>query len=520
MRKKTFIFLGILYLGMGITGCKKTKNPLSYEKPTGKPTISKNMDNETTKALQPEPTKEITKILQAEPTKTVSKVPTAEPTKTVSKVPTAEPTKAVSKVPTAEPTKAVTKVPTAEPTKAVTRIPTAEPTKAVNKETRISAGDLAEMICGEMGYHTEEPFLLLKKAGYWGDGVVENNEIYYKDLYPVLRKLGEELGLSTDGKEKTAKDYGRISDRKGQSTETVEAAYYLYACGICEGKSDGLYSGTRSFLFEQTVSYEDVTLYLQRLLGKEKRFLLAPEGQLCREENLPEFAEYYPYILADYPNDFYEWEFAWMKNEVAKERDETPHVAPKDMRTNEETTLSVLNGEILKKQGEEYVRLAKEYLRTLFNVNYRTTPNDENWKKKISENAAAVRSRGGLDGIGYFQSQLTQYLEDMKENKTVVECDRVATDTSMFYISQGNWYLRCYVHYRICSADTVSAPGIRRNNVIFSENVSCNFQNVSQGEWRDGYFDLLLGVSSAGLQKPTIEEALVSDYLYETRVHR
>lgn len=404
--------------------------------------------------------------------------------------------------------------PTAEITK---RLPSPKPE---NKVQELEWEEVAGRITATINKETDNPVLFLEQLGVLDESLMKNDTPTIGEISIAFMRLGRILGLKEEKETETiARKYKRIQF-KNCDKETEEAFFYVYANGIMEGKSAGMYSPDRVFDAGRKASSEEFQLYLRRMFGLSERCLLGPEAQLLRTRDLPKFAEYYPYILEDFPNEFYDWEFEWMKNEIASGPDETPHVAPKDMRNSSKKLGNLTYEEILAKYGDDYLKNVKEYLQRLFSVDYRTTPDDRAWFQYILEHGSQKTVRGGMNGRDFLRSQLEQYLKDMKENETKVECMLIATDSSMFYEASQNWYLRVYVKYRIVSAKTTQPPGIYRNNIIFSETMSADFDQVILGEWRDGFFDVQLGVASAGPETTKIDEVFVSDYLYRQHIWR
>ena len=100
---------------------------------------------------------------------------------------------------------------------------------------------------------------------------------------------------------------------------------------------------------------------------------------------------------------------------------------------------------------------------------------------------------------------LNRYFREMKENKTIVECDQIAIDRSAMYYYNGGYYIRCYVHYRIVSSKV--SPVITQwdgklwgpyNCVLYSRTSFTNIENYKLGKWVDGVFDVRLSTPVVG----------------------
>ncbi len=72
------------------------------------------------------------------------------------------------------------------------------------------------------------------------------------------------------------------------------------------GKSDGTYSAPGNFCQRQKITRDEAKKMMNRLKNKGKRFKLSYDGQVLRIINLPKNYKDYPYILASFPNSYYE----------------------------------------------------------------------------------------------------------------------------------------------------------------------------------------------------------------------
>ena len=88
------------------------------------------------------------------------------------------------------------------------------------------------------------------------------------------------------------------------------------------GKSDGTYSSTRKFLPKTKITKGEAKKMINRLKNKGKRFKLSYDGQVLRIINLPKNYKDYPYILASFPNSYYEKKMWYTKQRT--KNDKTP----------------------------------------------------------------------------------------------------------------------------------------------------------------------------------------------------
>lgn len=149
-------------------------------------------------------------------------------------------------------------------------------------------------------------------------------------------------------------DYNRISDLKKAKKDYRRSLMMCYTKGIMIGKSNGKYSQSRKFLPTSKITKSEATKLVNRLSDTSKRFKLTYDGQLTRTVNLPKNYKEYPYILASFPNSFYEkkmwytkqknnsgWHAETPKQTAAKEDPEVRDMICDTVRKNLELRLNV-----------------------------------------------------------------------------------------------------------------------------------------------------------------------------------
>lgn len=367
---------------------------------------------------------------------------------------------------------------------------------------------------------------LLHKMGI----LVESDEKFLtrNEAFLALMLADMQLSKTQSPLLSIVKDNQRISDLNGFSEKEKAAAYYVYANGIVEGDRGENFSTARKLNGGMRLKKQDAEVYLLRLKNKEKRFLLSPDGQCLRTTNLPEFAEWYPYILDSFPNEYYAWEFQFMKYEGRTKENLRDFVftAPKEVGTESFPYTGSVD-RYRNQYGALLKQTVEEYLKAVFNVDYRTTPYDEQWRKTI-EKLNYYTVEPSCDGTKYgdatetFHYKMKEYLTDIKNNHTIIECDKVACDISSIYKDYMGFVIRCYAHYRFLSADSVRCIETYRNPTIFTPMYTVGFgygNKVVLSEWRDGYFDVHFSVGSFSGEAttPYIVNVLYSDYLYNNR---
>ena len=451
-------------------------------------------------------TPEVTVGATATPTITGTSQPTSVPTSVPSATATVKPTATLASTVTPRPTVTPTPRPTATPKPTATPIP-------VSKE--LTAGGFAKIIFNVMGITLAEDtesnaYETAINYGFITSDIFQSasSKVLYKNAYVVLYNIAQYLGVEADKDILAAVvERGRISDLSGTTTEKA-AMQFLLATGIVEGESDGKCSKTRSFEPKDTISSADAELYAKRVVNVDERAVISPDGQVCRTTNLPVYARFFPYILDSYPNEYYDINFrymrlrSWFEDGVDEYGDPNyvedlvfnhwtdgvDYYSPATIHTwNYRLSGKDINfGELRDEKAAEWEKQVEEHLMLIFNADYRTTPNDSAWANKVLQ---GLYNYGTKDG-DYAKERMGVYLKDMKENKTIVVCDRVSADVSTMYTDGGSKFIRVYVHYKIESALNFNEYGVSPIIYQNSSHWSQTYRDVTFGQWRDGYIDV------------------------------
>ena len=107
------------------------------------------------------------------------------------------------------------------------------------------------------------------------------------------------------------KKLGRINDLNDANKRHRLDLVTVLKKGIIIGRSLGKYSQKRNIEPKRQVSLKEVKKAIDRTYNMDKRYPMSPDGQLIRKTNLPVNASEYKYILAAYPNSFYETRFSY-----------------------------------------------------------------------------------------------------------------------------------------------------------------------------------------------------------------
>ena len=206
------------------------------------------------------------------------------------------------------------------------------------------------------------------------------------------------------------------------------------------GKSDGTYSSTRKFLPKTKITKDEAKKMMNRLKNKGKRFKLSYDGQVLRIINLPKNYKDYPYILASFPNSYYEKETSATKQKSKK--DKTPAQTAKILSDEDKDMICAK----IKKNVE--LRL---------NVDYRKTFTSK-WKSDLMNTY--------LDSNK--QKSVNAYIKAAKARKVVISSGEVIVDPSSLWKDEtGICYARVYVKFRVEKGKIPSVKSKLQNEVIY-----------------------------------------------------
>lgn len=299
-------------------------------------------------------------------------------------------------------------------------------------------------------------------------------------------------------KYKMVRDYNRISDLKSMKKASRASVIKMYCKGIMVGYSNGYYVQSRKFKGAETVTETEAKTYVNRLCKTSKRKAISPDGQLIRSTKLPKNASSYPYILATYPNWFYERTFEYQKTIFHKKP-----VALEDYASPVQIgKMKFYNGTTMETVKEQYLmnwcKKVETNMKMRFNVDYRTI--DSSWVNELRktyyvfEDAETNKSR---------TDDIKEYVRNVKKNKIVVKASRVTVEpSSLYYCSKD--YIRVYVKFKIVRGDSVL------RNSIYNENSDLN--NLKEGKWIEKCFDIGIGSYngySTGLDYAVVDNNLL-----------
>lgn len=292
----------------------------------------------------------------------------------------------------------------------------------------------------------------------------------------------------------------RISDitSVNESKKTYVAKAYLK--GFVKGYSNGNYSTDRNMKVKCMITSSGALGCIKMLKNKSLRAKISPDGQLIRTTSLPKNASMYPYILASYPNSYYDWYFPFdgegcksytIYNPDTQKVEEhqleylKDYAYPADVdKTTEIDNLP----QVKKDKLDTWVDKVQTHMQSIFNVDYRTIGQD--WIDKV---ASVDYTYGYWKMEDQTKERLKNYVDGVKKEKTIIECSKVAVDGSSLYYYDNLFYLRVYVKYRIVSTESTYKGGsfYEKNSLIYTSS-PLHLNDVTPEKWKEHCFDVAL----------------------------
>ncbi|MHB8127502.1 MAG: hypothetical protein ACYDEX_00685 [Mobilitalea sp.] len=359
--------------------------------------------------------------------------------------------------------------------------------KYLAKELKLSAvkGSYADAL-KEKGIIKDGDFTSLKKYLTRGDAMVLINradEYLYGDTL--------DAALVQTAIDKRISDIGKI--KEGKRADVAKA----YLKGYVKGYSNGNYSTDRMMKGASKITKSGALGCIKMLKSKSLRAKISPDGQLIRTTGLPKNAKHYPYILASFPNAYYNWNFVYhgstrtQYNIETRKLEELPFVNLVDFATPvdvDKTTVIENFAEVKKSQLDTWVNKVKTHMEYILNVDYRTI--DSNWIDNVAKQSYTYGYWGIEDQT---RERLEKYVSIMKENKTIVESNKIVVDRSSLYFFNDDYYLRVYAKYRIISSIAhYESKVLYEKNSLFYTNFPISLDKYKLGEWKECCFDVAL----------------------------
>ena len=201
-----------------------------------------------------------------------------------------------------------------------------------------------------------------------------------------------------------------------------------------------------------------------RLLEQKKRREISFDGQVIRTTNLPKNYKSFPYVLEGYPNSFYEMAFIYQRTMHSKKPvigdQYIPPVNMSDPKYMDQYKFNLL------KKGYSIV---ERNLWLKLNYDYRTC------KKKWREELAKTYCHpSGKEGYQSGLSSIKEYQKKAQKNHVILKADVVTADPGTLHYSRvGGYYVRCYVKFKVISADFIpTVKSQKQNEIVFGDDVT------------------------------------------------
>ena len=285
---------------------------------------------------------------------------------------------------------------------------------------------------------------------------------------------------------RVVKKLGRVNDIKSAGKRHQLDLITVLKKGIIIGKSMGRYTQNRNLMPKRKVSLAEAKKVIERVYDSKKRYPMSPDGQLLRKTNLPFWASDYKYILASYPDSYYETMFGYESHLATSFKLHSDYDPPKY------TYSKILNGFAFGTNDNIYEEADKvrRFQDHRMNVDYRTI--DKKWRDKLISFYITKEhtKKSDLNGM---KKDIDKYIRFVKENKVIIESKPVATDASSAYFWEFIPSFHTYMKFRI-----VSCKNLDKNlyKIIYGSYTGTRSyglakyreKKVKLGEWCEGVY--------------------------------
>lgn len=264
-------------------------------------------------------------------------------------------------------------------------------------------------------------------------------------------------------------DLNRISDLNKVTKKYRDDVVQVFGKGIIVGYTNGKCTQDREFRGSNKITYNGAKAVITKLTNTKKRSVMSPDGQLTRTTKLPVNAKEFDYILASFPNNFYEMKFRYERVKMTYNpkliEDYCPPIEVKNKPAYKGTVAQ--KREMLDKYLYFWCDVVEKNLTYRLNVNYKTI--DDTWAKRL----CSTYQNESL-------SDIKSYVKEMKKNKVIIKSSVISVEPSSLYNSLGT-YLRVYVKFKVTSASNL------KDNLIYG---STYMPSLKLNKWHEGYYDI------------------------------
>ena len=352
-------------------------------------------------------------------------------------------------------------------------------------EDKVTVEKLSSVCAALMRCIGEDRAIVIKDDGSNYQVVDKKGKVLYSDgkwlSYGDLC-TDEDITLEKEIKERNGiKNYGRINDLdKADNIHKLNLVTTLRK-GIIIGKSLGKYSQKRNIEPKRKVSLKDIKKAIDRVYNSDKRYPMSRDGQLIRKTNLPVNASEYKYILAAFPNSFYETRFTYENHDKFFVKIHEFYDKPKAVY---EDLVGYFTHNVYDKADR--VRKLQD---VRMNIDYRKI--GKKWRDElVSYYKSDYDENENLEGI---KKEIDEYIKFVKKNKIIVEAEPSIIEGSAVYRNNFKPCFHTYMRFRIISCKDLdkNLEKIIYGSMIVNEGwgISRNYkEKVELGKWIEGVY--------------------------------
>lgn len=265
-------------------------------------------------------------------------------------------------------------------------------------------------------------------------------------------------------------DLKRISDLSKVTKKYRDDVVQVFGKGIIVGYTNGKCTQEREFRGSNKITYNGAKAVVQKLINENKRSVMSPDGQLTRTTKLPVNAKEFDYILASFPNDFYEMKFNYELGKRSHKPEEMQDYSRPVMMKNYKNYKNTV-------KLFEWCEVIKKNLTYRLNVNYKTI--DAKWVEKLNKTFDMDKT-----------NSINNYVKAMKQNKVIIKASDISVEPSTLYLADGYYCIRVYAKFKVTSASDI------KNTLIFGD---IYMPSLKLNQWNEGYYDIKLNGKYNGI---------------------
>lgn len=261
----------------------------------------------------------------------------------------------------------------------------------------------------------------------------------------------------------------RIKDLSKAAKAYRKAVTICFVKGIMPGKSPAQYSHQRKLSPKANTTPAQAKAIVTRVANKSKRIKLTEDGQVTRTKNLPKNASQYRYILASFPNSYYEPKFNYQiikysAGYIPKNLED--YASPKNVlkvKDGWDDGDGYTFGKAYDRYVDEWMDTIQKNLELRFNYNYKTTDFSK-WKAELLKTYPMRYRSDHSKWLENWRNWTTNY-------KVITNTSSVVADPSSIYLSNNNYYVRCYVKFKVNASQLFTPDSLDQNVYVYSSHM-------------------------------------------------